>query len=73
MRAMYSVEYKMHSADEIKRVSVIASNKQEAWDKATYEAIPEKEERVPYSSWVDSVTYKNGNVRTFNTFEGKPY
>lgn len=73
MRATYTVEYKMHMADEIKRVAVIASNKQDAWDKATYEAIPENEGTVPYSSWVSSVTYKNGNFRTFNTFEGNPY
>ena len=72
-RHTYSVYYKMYSADEVHHIDVIASNKEEAWDIATYEKIPEFEMVHPYSVWVDSVTYQNGNSRRFNTFEGNPY
>lgn len=38
-----------------------------------FEEIPKREGSNPYSAWVKSVTYNNGNYRTFNTFEGEPY
>lgn len=69
----YRVEYKMHSADGVKGIDVLAKNKADAWDRATYENIPKKEGTIPYSAWVASVTYNNGNYTRFNTFEGKPY
>lgn len=69
----YYVEYKMYSADQVKGICVGARNKAEAWDRAVYEAIPAAEGEVPYSAWVASVTYQNGNYRRFNTFEGNPY
>ena len=69
----YYIEYKMYSADEVHGIDFLAQNKEEAWDKAVYELIPEREGSCPYSAWVHSVTYNNGNYRTFNTFEGKPY
>lgn len=69
----YTVEYKLHSADKVRFICVPASNKADAYDKATYEAIPEKEGYTPYSSWVSAVTYNNGNYRTFNNFEGNAY
>lgn len=72
-RQVYTVEYKMLDADKVKQISVIASNKADAWDVATYELIPEKEGEMPYSSWVYSVTYQNGNYKRFNNFEGNPY
>jgi len=72
MKAYY-VYYKMHSADDRKGIGFLANNKIDAYDKAVYELIPEKEGSTPYSAWVHSVTYNNGNYRTFNTFEGKPY
>lgn len=65
----YHVKYRMHSADDVHGIDVLASNKADAYDKAVYEALPE----LPYSAWVHSVTYNNGNYRTFNTFEGNPY
>ena len=73
-RKVYTVEYKMHSADTVKHVDVIASNKIEAYNKALYGEIRKWEDGAfPYSAWVHSVTYSNGNYRRFNTFEGNPY
>lgn len=69
----YHIEYKLHSADKVRNLDVVAKNKAEAYDKATYEAIPEKEGTLPYSSWMVSVTYQNGNYRRFNNFEGNAY
>ena len=69
----YHVEYKMYAADMPKGVSVVARSKADAYDKAVYEVIPEKEKHSPYSAWVVSATYANGNRRAFNTLEGKPY
>lgn len=69
----YTVAYKMHQAAEAENYYILANNKEEAWEKATFEAIPEKEGAAPYSSWVAAVTYQNGTYKTFNTFEGKPY
>lgn len=65
----YRVQYKMFSADMPHNIDVLASNKEEAYDNALDALFPE----VPYSAWVYSVTYNNGNSRYFNTFEGKPY
>ena len=74
MRNMYTVKYKMNGGwDEEKMVSVIANSKADAYDKAVYEVIPEKEKHSPYSAWVYSVTYQNGNYHRFNTSEGNAY
>ena len=54
-------------------IAVLANNKEDAYDKAVYERIPNREGRLPYSAWVVSVTYSNGNYKKFNTHEGKPY
>lgn len=70
---IYTVEYKMHPADKLKFVTIFAKSKEDAWEKATYEAIPEREGTQPYSSWTAAVKYQNGNYRQFNTFEGKPF
>lgn len=69
----YWVEYKMYSSDKVKGIQVPADSKWDAYDRGTYELIPQKEGTLPYSSWVKSVTYNNGNYREFNTHEGKPY
>lgn len=70
----YTIKYKMHSADRVKEVSVLARNKEDAYDKAFYEEIPGIEDGdMAYSAWVSSVKYQNGSYRTFNTFEGKSY
>ena len=68
----YTVEYRM-VGNEVKSISFLAKNKFDAYDKAVYELIPQKEGETPYSAWVSSVTYQNGNYRRFNTFEGNPY
>ena len=72
-RNVYTVEYKLHSADEVKFVDVIASNKAEAYDEAYWIAIPNREHEYAYSAWVARVTFQNGNDRRFNTFEGNPF
>ena len=69
----YYVKYQMYSADDVKGVCVVAGNKADAYDKAVYEAIPQKAGGLPYCAWVSSVTYANGNYREFNTFAGNPY
>lgn len=58
---------------EEKEIDVIASSKFEAYDLATYEKIPAKEGRIPYGSYVSSVTYANGNYKRFNNHIGDPY
>jgi len=73
MKAYY-VRYLVNGTyEECKGIQVPAHNKAEAYDIATYELIPQKEGRVPYASWVSSVTYNNGNVRYFNTCDGLAY
>ena len=69
----YCVEYKIHSAGEVKSVCVTAKNKADAYDVAAYEIIPAEEGQIPYAAWVVSVTYANGKSKTFYTHEGKPY
>jgi len=72
MRAYY-VQYTMHRNGEAKGIQSPADSKAEAYDKAVYELIPQKEGTLPYSAWVSSVTYNNGNYKTFNNFGGHPY
>lgn len=72
-RNVYTVYYRMNSWENEKFCNVIASNKAEAYDIATYEKIPEIEGGIAYSTWVESVTYQNGNCRRFNTSDGNPY
>lgn len=69
----YAVEYKLYSADSVRLLALPAGNKADAWDKAVYEEIPKLTGEYPYSAWVVSVTYQNGNCHRFNTHEGKPY
>lgn len=69
----YYVEYKMSEVDGTKYVCVTAQSKADAYDKAVYETIPNKEGHLPYSAWVCSVTYSNGKRQEFNTCEGNPY
>ena len=72
MRA-YTVEYKLHRADQVHRISFLAENKEDAYDKAVYDKVPKLTGEYPYSAWVYSVTYQNGGYRRFNTHEGMPY
>ncbi len=69
----YWVKYKAFSTGEIKGIDVLAASKAEAYEKAVYEEIPKRESELPYSAWVDNVTYNNGNQRFFNTSEGNAY
>ena len=68
---VYTVKYRGFGDEKF--VDVLASSKEEAWDVATYEKIPDIEGKLPYSAWVSSVTYDNGRTRYFNTSEGLPY
>lgn len=73
MRATYHVRYRNWSNGEEKGVDVAASNKGDAYDVAVFEVIPEIEGACPYSAWVESVTYNNGNYHRLNTSEGNAY
>ena len=68
----YTVIYRL-SGHDTKKVSLLAKNKSDAYDKAVYEIIHELEGELPYAAWVDNVTFSNGNVHYFNTHEGNPY
>ena len=71
---MYTVEYKLWSTGETKKIFVSAKNRFEAYMKAYYESIPnENSGELPYSAWVSAVTYQNGNYKTFDTHEGRPF
>jgi hypothetical protein len=72
MKAYY-VKYRMYDCCEVRGIDVLASNKADAYDKAVYERIPQREGCCPYSAWVYSVTYNNGKYKLFNTCEGNPY
>lgn len=69
-RNAYTVRYKTSKESYI---CVVAGSKAEAYEIAFYEAIPEKEGELPFSAWVESVTYQNGNQKFFNTSEGNAY
>ena len=69
----YYVKYRDYQTGTEKGIDVLASSKADAYDKAVYEAIPAREGSCPYSAWVSSVTYNNGNYKRFNTSEGNPY
>ena len=69
----YKVAYRMTQYGEEKEAEVIAKNKAEAYEWATYEIIPSIEGTLPYSSWVVAVQMENNKVHTFNTCEGLAY
>ena len=69
----YCIKYKMNQFGEEKAICVVSNTKADAYDIAVYENIPQKDGSVPYSAWVESVTYKNGNCKKFNTHEGRLY
>lgn len=73
MSAVYHVKYRKYQYSLEEGVDVIANNKAEAYDYAAFEVIPDKEGIYPYSAWVSSVTYNNGNCHYFNTSEGNAY
>ena len=67
----YHVQYKLHAAGNVNDIMIDANNKRDAYWMAI-DQIAEKE-GYPYSAWVVSVYYKNGNARLFNNHEGNPY
>ena len=70
----YHVRYKIYnSLDKERGIDIVATNKIHAYVKAKNYEIPQLTGKTPYSAWVVSVTYANGNTRQLNTFEGKPY
>lgn len=73
MKAYY-VKYRLNRNSKVKGIGFLAKTKADAYDKAVYELIPEANDgETPYSAWVHSVTYNNGNVHYFNTSEAMPY
>lgn len=70
--AAYYVKFRL-TGEDVMGVCVAARSKAEAYDRAVFEEIPKAYGEMPYSAWVSSVTYQNGNSREFNTFEGNPY
>ena len=74
MNNVYFVKFRLHGIyEEEMGIPVLARNKVDAYHKAVYEEIPRQFDTHPYSAWVSSVTYQNGNCRYFNTSEGNPY
>lgn len=73
MNKAYTVAYRMYGNADVSYISFLACSKEDAWDRAVYEVIPDEEGSYPYSAWVYSVTYNNGNCKYFNTSEGNPY
>ena len=70
----YHVKYLVNGwYEDVKGIDVLAKSKAEAYDKAVYELIPEKEGREPFGAYVHSVTYSNGNYREFNNNFGDAY
>lgn len=69
----YTVEYTLTHHAGIQTIDVKANNKEDAYDTAVFDDIPQKEGTHPYSAWVSSVTYSTGKVKYFNTCEGNPY
>lgn len=71
--ACYYVRYNLYGQTK-EGVCVGAKNKYEAYDKAVFSVIPMVEGAHPFSAWVSSVTYNNGNYREFpRAFEGNPF
>lgn len=69
----YTIAYRMHSTDAEREIIVKAKNTAKAYETAVYEQIPAKHGTLPYSAWVESVTYSNGKTHAFNTCEGLAY
>ena len=69
----YVVSYKMRKSSDVDHVYVYTLSKEEAYDYAVYEIIPDLEGILPYSAWVQEIHYLNGRIHVFNTHEGKPY
>lgn len=64
-RNTYHVAYWMAYWELEREIDVIAGSKEEAWETAMFEAIPNKEGCNPYNVVVESVTYQNGKYKRF--------
>lgn len=69
----YLVKYRLHQTSPVDHIHVYALSKEEAYDYAVNEVIPDTDKYYPYSAWVQEVHYLNGRTHLFNTHEGKPY
>ena len=69
----YVIGYTLFFLDEPKRITVEASSKAMAYERAVYTAIRKKHKELPYSAWVEARINKSGKELRFNTFEGKPF
>lgn len=69
----YFVKYRAFMTGEEEGIEVRARSAAEAYEKAIFDLIPAKDGALPYSAWIYSVTYSNGNVHYFNTCEGLAY
>lgn len=73
-RNVYHIRFILEGYWDVERgIDVLAQNKEDAYEKAMFVNIPIKFGRHPYSAWVKSVTYNNGNHREFNTDDGNAY
>ena len=59
----YTVEYRMHESGNVNKLSFLAKNKDDAYNRAYYTYIPEKHGKKPFNVLVTSVTYQNGNYK----------
>lgn len=74
MNKTYHIKFLLNGwHDDQQGIDVLARNKEEAYDKAVYEVIPQKYGRCPFGAYVASVTYNNGNHRDFNYDYGNAY
>lgn len=65
-RNVYHIRYQVNGIwDEVKYFDVVAESKADAKAKAI-EKIIDQEDKHPFATYVDSVTYQNGNYRLLN-------
>lgn len=67
----YTVEYKEYETANVKCITLLAKNKEDALDKVWDVFENMLDGGHPYSFWIAGVTYQNGNYHRFNTHEGK--
>ena len=72
-RRTYHIAYRLYKNGDVEHIDVVSGHRGDAYIDACFEAIPQKDGKVPYSAWVESVTYANGNCHRFNTSEGNAW
>ena len=69
----YTIRYRMDGPwNTSESIEVKAKNKVDAYWEAI-QGIFDLKKYPPYSAWVESTETKTGEVKYFNTFEGKRY